>query len=101
MKQDLNLAAILPALKERALKISHYAGLLFFVLVAGIYIFVLFRINTLSNAQPTPADLEQSTSQKLKVDPKVVEQLEKLEDNSVNVQSLFDEARSNPFEESN
>jgi hypothetical protein len=97
MKQDLNVSNLLPALKENARHVLRYAGIMFFCLVAGIYIFVLFRINTLASAQPTAEETASTT--KLQVNRKIADQLLKLEDNSVNVQSLFDDARNNPFQE--
>ena len=91
----------LRAVAEKSLhKLSRYAAILFFLLVAGVYSFILLRINTLVNAQPSQSDIDaQSTSTTIpRVDPKVAEQLEKLEDNSVNVQTLFNQARNNPFQ---
>lgn len=102
--KDINLndlKNIGPQLLAAAQKLSAYAGLLFFLLVAGVYGFVLFRINTLADIQPSEADIsaQAPTTTIPKVDPRVVEQLESLKDNSVNVQTLFDEARANPFQE--
>lgn len=71
----------------------------FVVLVAVLYGFVLLRINTLSNAEPSD-DSVTSQVQAAKVpriEPSVVKQLESLHDNSVNVRSLFNDSRSNPF----
>ena len=77
-----------------------YAVILFFVLVAGVYAFVVLQINTLSNAQPSQADIDAQTKSTTlpRIDPKIAEQLEQLEDNSVNVQTLFEQARNNPFQ---
>lgn len=99
MNQDLDLKNIVPQLKAAARSALRYAGLSFFVLVAAIYIFVLFRINALSNAQPDPGATQTMPQTTLTVNQKVADQLQQLEDNSVNVQSLFDNARSNPFQE--
>lgn len=97
---SLDIKKIIPVLTDNAQKAVQYAGFLFFVLVAAIYIFMLLRINTLTNAQPTETDIvNQSTTKRLNVDKSFVRQLEQLEDNSVNVQALFDEARNNPFQE--
>jgi hypothetical protein len=80
--------------------LSRYAVILFFVLVAGVYGFVVLRINSLSNAQPSDSDVAaQSTATPVpRIDPKVAQQLQDLEDNSVNVQTLFEQARNNPFQ---
>lgn len=99
--QDLNLKALGPQLLAVGKQLSRYGGILFFVLVAGVYGFVILRISSLSNVQPSA---DQVTTQAKstavpKIDEKVVQQLEALEDNSVNVQTLFDQARDNPFQE--
>lgn len=81
-------------------QLYQYRILLFFVLLAGVYSIILLRINTLSQAQPSASEVTVQTTQKsLKVDPTVVEKIQQLQDNSVSVQSLFDQARQNPFHE--
>lgn len=79
---------------------SRYAAVMFFVLVAAVYGFVILRINLLSNVQPSQAQIDEQVSSTPvpRIDPKVAEQLEQLQDNSVNVQTLFQEARDNPFQ---
>lgn len=99
--KDLNLKSLGPQLMAAGKQLSRYAGILFFVLVAGVYGFVVLRINSLSSVQPSQDQV--STQAKAtaipKIDEKVVQQLESLKDNSENVQTLFDQARDNPFQE--
>lgn len=87
--------------KNLAQRLGQYSGLLFFLLVSCVYGFVLVRISTLSNIQPGSADVgaQASSTTIPKVDPKIANQLEALKDNSVNVQTLFERARDNPFQE--
>ncbi len=96
----LDLAALKPLSAKAVAGLSRYAAILFFVLIAGVYGFIILRINVLSNAQPSQSDIDaQSISTPVpRIDPAVAEQLEKLKDNSVNVQTLFDQARNNPFQ---
>jgi hypothetical protein len=78
-----------------------YSFVLFLVFVALIYGFVLLRIDSLSNAQPS-ADAVSSQVQAANIphiDPALVQQLQSLQDNSVSVKSLFNQARANPFQE--
>jgi hypothetical protein len=98
---NLDLKNLGPQLLGLAQKLNRYAGILFFILVAGVYGFVILRISTLSNVQPTTDDITTQASPVSipKVDPKVVKQLEALKDNSSNVQTLFESARQNPFQE--
>lgn len=87
-------------LSEWQHKIQRYSLPIFLVFVGMIYLFVLFRIQSLSNAQPSEIEIQQQV-QAAKIphiDKAVVQQLQSLQDNSVNVQALFDQARSNPFQ---
>jgi hypothetical protein len=82
-------------------KVGRYRIFLFFLLLAAVYGFLFYRIGALNNAEPDPASLtaQNQTAQVPRIDPDVVKQLQQLQDNSVNVQTLFDQARSNPFQE--
>lgn len=77
-----------------------YRAVLFIVLIALIYAFLLLRIHALDNV---PAGSSSSAAPSAKpaphVDKTVVSQLKQLQDNSVNVQALFNDARQNPFQE--
>ncbi len=81
-------------------KLRRYSLLSFIIFVSLIYGFLLFRINSLSGQQPTEAAInKQIKAAKIpQIDKSVVKQLESLQDNSVNVQTLFNQARSNPFQ---
>ena len=78
-----------------------YSFVSFIILVAALYGFLVLRINSLAGMQPSP-DAVNSQVQAAhipRIDPKVVQQLQSLQDNSVSVQTLFNDARSNPFQE--
>jgi hypothetical protein len=96
----LSLASIKLILAKVLAGASRYAGIMVFVLIAAVYGFVVVRINLLSNIQPSQSDIDAQTTKTSvpRIDPKVAEQLKQLEDNSVNVQTLFSQARNNPFE---
>ena len=85
---------------SRAKKLQPYSLVIFLVFVGLIYGFILFRINSLRGVEPsTDAVTNQvKAAQVPRIDASVVKQLESLQDNSVSVKSLFDEARSNPFQ---
>lgn len=85
--------------KHFLLRLNSYRGLLFFIVLTSLYSFIVWRINVLSTAPPSQADV-QSASQSVKrpkISDETVQKLQRLEDNSVRVQSLFSEARENPF----
>jgi hypothetical protein len=81
-------------------KLSRYSVLFFLVFVALLYGIVLLHINSLNSAQPS----DQAVSSQVKaakvpnIDQSVVQQIKSLQDNSVSVKSLFDQARNNPFQ---
>jgi hypothetical protein len=82
-----------PAAKRYA-----FPALLAFVTV--IYLALLLRIHVLESTQPT---IDQVTGQVKAariphIDQTVVRQIQTLQDNSVNVQALFNQARNNPFQ---
>jgi hypothetical protein len=82
-------------------KISRYKIILFVVFIAAVYGFVLFHLSQDNNAQPTDDQISAQTSPiaTAHIDKTVVAQLEKLQDNSVSVNTLFQQARNNPFQE--
>jgi hypothetical protein len=96
-KPDLkSLTAKADKLLARA---RHFSFVAFLLLVAVLYGFVLLRINSLSNLQPSPESVtsQVKAARVPHIDQSTVNQLESLQNNSVSVQTLFEEARSNPF----
>ena len=97
----LELKDIPGKLQELLGRFSRYYVVLFFVLVLGVYAFLMLRINNLQSAQPNTVSgaTKVTTVVTPHIDPKVVQQLQQLQDNSVSVKTLFDQARSNPFQD--
>lgn len=91
--------------KDKAFKYLNVArrnaSFVFVLFLVAIYGFIAWTFLGLYGAQPDAAAVqaELKTVGIPKVDPEVVSKLEQLEDNSVSVQTLFDEARKNPFQE--
>src|SRR5438045_3083172 len=81
--------------------LSKYKLFTFFMILLLLYGFVVFRINVLNNKVPSDSDV----SAKLQnvgsphLDQSVKDKIQQLQDNSVEVQSLFNSARNNPFNE--
>lgn len=96
---DISIGSLGKALNDFVNKLGKYAFLLFFIFLAAIYGFVLYRINELGNAEPSEAAISQAANKTPHIDEHVVTQLKNLQDNSVSVKTLFDEARDNPFNE--
>lgn len=84
----------------RIISLKQYSLIIFIVFVACLYGFILFRVNSLTNAEPLATDVSEQVKAAAvpHIDQAVVKKLQALQDNSVSVQSLFDQARSNPFQ---
>lgn len=95
------LQKIIDKLTDTERVAARYRIIIFVVLVVAVYGFLVYRINSLSNAQPS----SQATSAQVNpiagahIDKATVAQLQQLQDNSVSVQTLFNNARNNPFQE--
>lgn len=87
-------------LQDTLHQIMHYRIIIFFAVVALVYGFVVWRVNTLVHVEPTPSQVaSELSSTSPKIDQATVDKINQLQDNSVNVQALFDQARQNPFHE--
>lgn len=98
-KESLDTKQLIPKALGYAQKIRPYSFVLFLIIVACLYGLVVTKINALVSAQPND-DAISGQVKAAKVphfDQTVIKQLQSLQDNSVSVQALFDEARSNPF----
>jgi multidrug efflux pump subunit AcrB len=98
----MKLAMQLPIEKIRGgiNKVGRYGVIIFLILVVGVYAFMLLRINSLNNMQPTQdaVNSQYNPIRSAHIDKTIVKQLQSLQDNSVNVKSLFNQARNNPFQ---
>jgi hypothetical protein len=99
-QEKLNLKSLLEKCTAGLQKARRYSYVIFLVFVALLYGFVMFRISSLGNEQPSNAAVNSQVqaAQVPHIDKSVVKQLQSLQDNSVSVQSLFNQARSNPFQ---
>jgi hypothetical protein len=98
---DISVKSPLPALASSLRKVRPYVGVLLFLLFAIIYGYMVLSINKLSNPVIDPVEVttEAKASPSPRLDAHAAEQLQTLKDNSVNVQTLFEQSRTNPFQE--
>ncbi len=95
------LDSIKSKLRSLVKKSGKYAAFIFILVLLGMYSFLVLRINSLTSGEPS----DEAVSEKLqtvsrpKIDKAAVEKIQQLQDNSVQVQSLFQAARDNPFHE--
>lgn len=95
IKQKIS-SKIVPAISA----LKRYRVIIFILFIATIYGFILLRVATITNQQPTEEQINsQMSSFKVPhLDKSIIKQLHSLEDNSVDVQALFNKARDNPFQ---
>ena len=78
-----------------------YAVFIFIIGLLFIASFFVLRINQYSKMEPSDDAIEQKlqTVQRPKVDQTVLGKIQQLQDQNVQVKTLFDQARDNPFNE--
>lgn len=72
---------------------------LFLLLVAGVYAFIVWRISILQNAQPNSSSVSTQIQQTAHIDQTTINKIQQLQNSSISVQALFNQARKNPFQE--
>ncbi len=98
--KNIDINRVMEKLSNMLGKIRRYSVLIFLILVAALYGFLFYRISSFSNTQPsvTAVNSQVQAAQIPHIDQAVVNQLQALQNNSVNVQALFNQARNNPFQ---
>lgn len=92
-------------LKEKIMpyvnKLLRYKAIIFFVVLAVVFGYLVFTINSLNNRQPDDNAVNEKYQSVTRphIDQSVVDKIKQLQDNSVQVKSLFNQARNNPFSE--
>lgn len=81
--------------------ITRYRKFLFVMAVLVMAIFLVFRINQFSNTEPNQSAIDEQlkTVALPKFDQHVIDAIQKLQNQNIEVRSLFDKARQNPFNE--
>lgn len=98
---NLDLKSIKPTLEKVLKRFSKHAAFIAITLVLLVYVFLVWRISTLTSTEPS-AEAESAALAETnipRVNKKAVEQIQSLEQNSTEIQSLFNQARNNPFQE--
>ena len=97
----LDTKKLLNALQPALELLQKYRNILVIVLAVGVFGFIFYRIGYFNSLEPTESQIEEKllTVQRPKIDKSVVEKLEMLEHQNIQVQSLFNQARENPFRE--
>lgn len=99
--KNMNLKQLIQKTKPLLYKFRRYSALLFILAIVSIYGFLVFRINSLTQLEPSDdAILEKlNTVKRPKVDQSAIDKINQLQGQNIEVKTLFDQARSNPFNE--
>jgi hypothetical protein len=95
----IDLKTIGPAIGKLFKRMGAYSAIIFFLIVAALYGYIVWRINVYSNAPASQSEVNAKVAAQPHIDPTVVQKMQALQNNSGNVQSLFNQARENPFQE--
>lgn len=98
---DLDPKKLLVNLNKYAEKLQRYVLVISFVVIFGLYGFLVIQISTATQQEPSQEDitLQLSTIKRLKIDQESIDKIEQLQDQNIVVQSLFESARQDPFKE--
>lgn len=80
---------------------SKYAVFIFVILSLGVFGFLVYRIRTLAAQEPSESMIAEKAGETrpASIDKKSVERIQELQSTSVEVKTLFDQNRDNPFQE--
>jgi len=95
MKLNISLP---PAATNAIKQIGRYKVIIVLVVVASLYGYLVMQVNSAVNVEPNAEEIVAVKKSTPRIDPDTVKQLKELQDNSVSVQALFNEARTNPFQ---
>lgn len=96
---DLSLESLTAGLGGIWKSLRSYKAIIFFLIVAALYGFIIWRINVYSNVPPSQIVENAGLSAQAHIDPTTAQKLQNLQNNSVGVQALFNQARQDPFQE--
>ncbi len=98
---NIEVKNILPILKSKSQGLIRHGKFIFILVALSMSGFLVFQINRLTSMEPTPEQLtaQQELIKRPKIDQETINKIEQLEDQNIAVQSLFQAARDNPFQD--
>src|SRR5437868_416508 len=92
MNAGLYLKELQNQIKKLVRRVSKHAAFLGVMIVLLAYLFIVWQISQLANAEPAADDSAIAETRIPKVDPKAINQIQALEQNNTQVHSLFNSA---------
>ncbi len=97
----LELKDILKKIEPFIERLKQYKVILFVVGLSLTFGYLILQISSYAQQEPTDDAVAEklTTVQRPKIDESAINKIEQLKDQNIEVQSLFDQARDNPFSE--
>lgn len=92
---------IVNKIKPLAIAVKKHRIVIGIICIIVLYGWLVFQINVLSGQEPTD-EYVNAKLQKVKrpiIDEEIVKKIENLQDENIEVQAIFKQARENPFQE--
>lgn len=82
-------------------KLKRYMVFIFIVGFLGVYGFLVLRISSLSQIEPDESAVNEKVNsvKRPRIDQATLDKIQQLRSENIEVKSLFDQARDNPFNE--
>lgn len=97
---SINISTIRAGIKRTPGQLLRFRVVVFLAILAIVYAYLVWQINILGSVGPDQSVLSaQAGTSQPHIDPATITKIKQLQDNSVNVQTLFNQARQNPFQE--
>jgi hypothetical protein len=97
----MNVNDLLKKFDKQKIFIVTHIRLIAFIVLVGVFSFMLIKIYWLASAEPTSDQVDEKISSLriTKLDEDAVSIIQSLQDRNISIESLFDNGRTNPFEQ--
>jgi len=81
--------------------VKRYAVIICFIIFGAMYGYLIFTSSNQASRRPSETEVNErlQATKRTKIDDSAAKALQELSDRNVEIKSLFDEARNNPFSE--
>ncbi len=100
-KKSTSISDIEQTIKKYLVIVARYKIVLFIVVVALVYGYLMYQISNLTNKSPTTNAVQANANPNtfIHINSNEAQKLMSLKNNSVSVQTLFTQSRNNPFQD--
>ena len=98
---NLDLKTIKIKIKPLISILSKYYAAFFLMIAVFLYAFLILRIGSLSNIEPTEDEISSrlKTVVRPRIDPEAIKKIQELKAQKIDIDAAFTSDRSNPFQE--